>query len=66
MARPMRILAALACLGLAAVCAVGLAATFEPLDIDTQRTWRLIWGAGLVVMLSASALLIPRRREEPR
>lgn len=54
-----RLLTAIILLGVAAFCAFGFLATFEPLPPATQWTWRAIYAAaGLASLIGAGALAV--------
>ena len=54
-------------LAVAACCAFGFAATFEPLERGQQIAWRIVHGAGVLLSLIGAAWTLTRARgrEDP-
>jgi len=61
----LRVVLNLALTGLAGFCTLGFMATFEPLDADTQMTWRVIYGALFVGSL-VGLIVVNRSRKDTR
>ena len=56
---PMRIVVFILCLMLAALCGFGLLASFEP---GVRVSWKLVYGAGVLLFLSTAVLAASRSR----
>ena len=61
----LRIVLSLPLVSLALFSIFGFMATFEPLDPDTQMTWRMIYVALFVGSLGGLILLNRRRKDTP-
>ena len=61
----LRIVLSLPLVSLALYSIFGFMATFEPLDPDTQMTWRVIYVALFVGSLVGMILLNRRRKDTP-
>ena len=58
-----RILLVLVFLAVAAFCAFGFAASFEPLERGRQLVWRIVYGAGVFASLTSAGWTLFGRRQ---